>query len=222
MDSKVVDKFDNGKPAKGTLGTLMLNECDEKVFLLMESDLIMEDEVISDGSDAFSSVDETTIRSMVLEDDQLNGEDFDTKLSGDEEKGEENKFYQDASKEAEVLTNYIALASSVIGESKSQEDKADIGQENKLHFHENENMIFSVKEAHESINVMQHYSGPIPYSGSISLRSTSSTASTQSFAFPILAQEWNSSPVRMAKPDKRQLRKQNHSKMKMCCICCKF
>lgn len=60
----------------------------------MESDLIMEDEVIFDGSDVFFFVDEIIIRLMVFEDDQLNGEDFDMKLLGDEEKGEENKFYQ--------------------------------------------------------------------------------------------------------------------------------
>ncbi|KAG1363749.1 hypothetical protein COCNU_11G005760 [Cocos nucifera] len=51
-------------------------------------------------------------------------------------------------------------------------------------------------------------SGHIPYSGSISLRSDSSTTSTRSFAFPILQSEWNSSPVKMAKADRRHLRKQ--------------
>ncbi|RDX96625.1 hypothetical protein CR513_20683, partial [Mucuna pruriens] len=47
------------------------------------------------------------------------------------------------------------------------------------------------------------YSGPVPYSGSISLRSDSSTTSTRSFAFPIIQSEWNSSPVRMAKADRK-------------------
>ncbi|GJS53051.1 putative cytosolic sulfotransferase 12-like protein [Tanacetum coccineum] len=51
------------------------------------------------------------------------------------------------------------------------------------------------------------YSGPIAFSGSISLRSDSSTTSTRSFAFPILQNEWNSSPVRMAKADRRRLQK---------------
>lgn len=46
-------------------------------------------------------------------------------------------------------------------------------------------------------------SGHGPYSGSVSHRSDSSTASTHSFAFPILPYEWNSSPVKMAQPDKR-------------------
>ncbi|GLT44097.1 hypothetical protein SLA2020_180130 [Shorea laevis] len=61
---------------------------------------------------------------------------------------------------------------------------------------------------------------PIPCSGSVSLRSNSSTASSQSFAFPILPSEWNGSPVRMAKPDEKQLRK--HQSWKICFLCCKF
>ncbi|KAL5553801.1 hypothetical protein UlMin_041202 [Ulmus minor] len=64
-----------------------------------------------------------------------------------------------------------------------------------------------------------NYSGPIPYSGSISLRSDSSTTSTRSFAFPVLQTEWNSSPVRMAKADRR-FRK--HSGWKHGLLCCKF
>lgn len=51
-------------------------------------------------------------------------------------------------------------------------------------------------------------------------RSTASTASNQSFAFPVMPPEWPESPVRMAEPDKRQLRKQQC--WKICCLCCKF
>lgn len=47
-------------------------------------------------------------------------------------------------------------------------------------------------------------SGHITYSGSISLRSESSTTSAQSFAFPVLQSEWNSSPVKMAKARRRR------------------
>ncbi|GLJ15903.1 hypothetical protein SUGI_0262730 [Cryptomeria japonica] len=53
------------------------------------------------------------------------------------------------------------------------------------------------------------YSGPIPFSGSISHRSDSSTTSTRSFAFPILAPEWNSSPVKMRQADPRYYRKKH-------------
>lgn len=61
------------------------------------------------------------------------------------------------------------------------------------------------------------YSGPIPYSGSISLRSDSSTTSTRSFAFPILQSEWNNSPVRMAKADRRHYRKHRGWRLGLCC-----
>ncbi|KAI5660073.1 hypothetical protein M9H77_28866 [Catharanthus roseus] len=43
--------------------------------------------------------------------------------------------------------------------------------------------------------------GSIPFSGSISQRSNSTT-STRSFAFPIIAAEWYESPVRMAEADR--------------------
>ncbi|MCD7467946.1 hypothetical protein HAX54_005656 [Datura stramonium] len=64
------------------------------------------------------------------------------------------------------------------------------------------------------------YSGPISYSGSISLRSESSTTSARSFAFPVLQNEWNSSPVRMAKVDRRRLHKQKGWKQGL--LCCRF
>lgn len=61
------------------------------------------------------------------------------------------------------------------------------------------------------------YSGPVAYSGSISLRSDSSTTSTRSFAFPILQTEWNSSPVRMAEADRRHYRKHKWRRGLLCC-----
>ncbi|MBA0702193.1 hypothetical protein Goari_020420, partial [Gossypium aridum] len=64
------------------------------------------------------------------------------------------------------------------------------------------------------------YSGPIAYSGSLSHRSDSSTTSTRSFAFPILQSEWNSSPVRMAKADRRHYRK--HRGWRQGLLCCRF
>ncbi|KAK2663439.1 hypothetical protein Ddye_002013 [Dipteronia dyeriana] len=59
-----------------------------------------------------------------------------------------------------------------------------------------------------------------PYSESISLRSNSSSASSRSFAFPILPPEWNGSPVRMVKPDRRQMIK--HRNRRMSFLCCQF
>ncbi|XP_016493424.2 uncharacterized protein LOC107812767 isoform X2 [Nicotiana tabacum] len=75
---------------------------------------------------------------------------------------------------------------------------------------------FSVVPASGSIT----YSGPISYSGSISLRSDASTTSARSFAFPVLQNEWNSSPIRMAKAERRRLRKQKGWKQGL--LCCRF
>lgn len=63
-------------------------------------------------------------------------------------------------------------------------------------------------------------SGHIPYSGNISLRSESSTTSTRSFAFPVLQNEWNSSPVKMAKADRRRLKEDRGWGYRI--LCCKF
>lgn len=227
IDSEMVDKFwieDSktyySKPEKGMLGTLIFNDfCDESVILLMGSDcgaedLIMEGEVFSEASDAISLDYEPITRSMVLR-EKLNGGDFDAKLLRGKDQQEENKSSQVVNKVAEATNT---MAASTIGESKSQEQSEDV----KIHNLETENMISFGRAVHENINGICQYSGTLPYSGSVSLRSTSSTASTQSFAFPILAQEWNNSPVRMAKPDMRQLRKQKSWKMKIGCLCCRF
>ncbi|XP_073134316.1 uncharacterized protein [Henckelia pumila] len=64
------------------------------------------------------------------------------------------------------------------------------------------------------------FSGPIANSGSLSLRSDGSAASGRSFAFPILQSEWNSSPVRMAKADRRHFRK--HKGWRSGLLCCRF
>lgn len=64
---------------------------------------------------------------------------------------------------------------------------------------------------------MNSYTGPVAYSGSISHRSDSST-STRSFAFPILASDWNTSPVKMGAPDPRLYRQQ---RKRYFCFCCR-
>ncbi|XP_054825058.1 uncharacterized protein LOC129322729 [Prosopis cineraria] len=64
------------------------------------------------------------------------------------------------------------------------------------------------------------YVDPVSYSGSISLRSDSSATSTRSFAFPVLQSEWNSSPVRMAKADRRRYRKRRGWRQGL--LCCRF
>ncbi|KAG8366495.1 hypothetical protein BUALT_Bualt17G0086000 [Buddleja alternifolia] len=64
------------------------------------------------------------------------------------------------------------------------------------------------------------YSGPISFSGSVSLRSEGSATSGRSFAFPVLQNEWNSSPVRMAKAERRRFRK--HKGWRSGLLCCRF
>lgn len=61
------------------------------------------------------------------------------------------------------------------------------------------------------------YSGHITTSGSVSHRSDSSTTSIRSFAFPVLQNEWNSSPIRMAKADRRHQRRQRGWHGLFCC-----
>ncbi|KAK0574218.1 hypothetical protein LWI29_019895 [Acer saccharum] len=61
------------------------------------------------------------------------------------------------------------------------------------------------------------YSGPVAFSGNLSVRSDSSTTSTRSFAFPVLQSEWNSSPVRMANADRRH---QKHKCWRQGLLCC--
>ncbi|KAL3529389.1 hypothetical protein ACH5RR_008711 [Cinchona calisaya] len=62
------------------------------------------------------------------------------------------------------------------------------------------------------------FSGLMPYSDTISLRSNSTT-STRSFAFPILATEWNESPIRMAEVERRSKKCRC---WRMCFTCSKF
>ncbi|CAM0945498.1 unnamed protein product [Alopecurus aequalis] len=63
-------------------------------------------------------------------------------------------------------------------------------------------------------------SGHLAYSGSISIRSDSSTTSTRSFAFPVLQRDWISSPVRMAKGERRRARRRYGWRKGF--LCCKF
>ncbi|BAT75184.1 uncharacterized protein HKW66_Vig0038090 [Vigna angularis] len=72
----------------------------------------------------------------------------------------------------------------------------------------------------ESSSFSVGYLGPLPYCGSISLRSDSSTASSRSFAFPILQSEWNSSPARLTKSGSRRRSKQQGWTHRL--FCCKF
>ncbi|XP_042020894.1 uncharacterized protein LOC121768444 isoform X2 [Salvia splendens] len=64
------------------------------------------------------------------------------------------------------------------------------------------------------------HSGPIAFSGNVSLRSDGSATSGRSFAFPVLQSEWNSSPVRMTEAERRRFRK--HKCWRSGLLCCRF
>ncbi|XP_057809902.1 uncharacterized protein LOC131024408 isoform X2 [Salvia miltiorrhiza] len=64
------------------------------------------------------------------------------------------------------------------------------------------------------------HSGPIAFSGNVSLRSDGSATSGRSFAFPVLQSEWNCSPVRMTDADRRRFRR--HKGWRSGLLCCRF
>ncbi|CAH9128887.1 unnamed protein product [Cuscuta epithymum] len=65
--------------------------------------------------------------------------------------------------------------------------------------------------------ITSSYAGLIPYSGSISLRSDSSTTSARSFAFPVIQSEWNSSPEKMKRSYKRSWKHMSCWRRLLCC-----
>ncbi|WVZ21221.1 hypothetical protein V8G54_008543 [Vigna mungo] len=65
------------------------------------------------------------------------------------------------------------------------------------------------------------YAAPATTSSNASHHSNDSISSTHSFAFPILPEEWNGSPVRMLEAEKSQLRKDLWQKIVVLFSCCK-
>ncbi|BAT79821.1 uncharacterized protein HKW66_Vig0086250 [Vigna angularis] len=65
------------------------------------------------------------------------------------------------------------------------------------------------------------YAAPATTSSNASHHSNDSISSTHSFAFPILPEEWNGSPVRMLEVDKSRLRKDLWQKIVVLFFCCK-
>ncbi|XP_073280998.1 uncharacterized protein [Primulina huaijiensis] len=105
------------------------------------------------------------------------------------------------------------------------------GQEIELHFpkHERGNsdnvsvvsqIQYDEADSSHSAASFIMFSGPITYSGSLSLRSDESATSTRSFAFPVLHSEGNRSPVRMENTDLRHYQK--HKYWRSGLLCCRF
>ncbi|GMN61714.1 hypothetical protein TIFTF001_030810 [Ficus carica] len=78
----------------------------------------------------------------------------------------------------------------------------------------------SFASGHFSSHITAHHGVASPSFRSISHRSNSSTTSSRSFAFPVLAPEWHGSPERMATPDNRPLRKRKGKCARF--LCCKL
>uniref|UniRef100_A0A7N0UJL9 Uncharacterized protein n=1 Tax=Kalanchoe fedtschenkoi TaxID=63787 RepID=A0A7N0UJL9_KALFE len=131
---------------------------------------------------------------------------------------EEKKTWNDTNLEAAPSATISAVDSGVPGASDNKKlppRNSDIPAAQLQHD--------AMESSFASMNpypALVSYSGQIPLSGSVSLRSESSAASNRSFAFPVLQTEWNTSPVKMAKGDRRQLRK--HNGWRHALLCCNF
>ncbi|KMT08720.1 hypothetical protein BVRB_6g139930 [Beta vulgaris subsp. vulgaris] len=122
-------------------------------------------------------------------------------------------------KEDEVSQKNEAVEKPPVTQTMSRDDSGapgsilDLGTDKRVH---GETSFSAAMPLPASIT----YMGPVAHSGNISLRSESSAGSTRSFAFPVLQAEWNTSPVRMAKADQRNFRKQRGWVHTL--VCCKF
>lgn len=85
---------------------------------------------------------------------------------------------------------------------------------------ENQLQLGAGESSFSTVSGLITYSGPIASCGNISHRSDGSNSSVRSFAFPILQNEWNSSPVRMGEVDQRRPRKRGGWKQAL--MCCRF
>ncbi|KAJ0256934.1 hypothetical protein HA466_0078890 [Hirschfeldia incana] len=114
---------------------------------------------------------------------------------------------------------------SEMGEPENQRLKNIVFEDSYDHHHlffssnfPNEYGARSSSEAESGLAHHITYSGPISFSGSLSARSEGSTVSGNSFAFPVLQQEWNSSPARMVRAKKREEKGWRYYSL----ICCTF
>ncbi|XP_065879669.1 uncharacterized protein [Euphorbia lathyris] len=128
-----------------------------------------------------------------------------------------NRTVGDKCENSKLETGSITFDSNSCAPAASQGDTGTEAFSSQLQRCQGES---SFSAAGGPISGLISYSGPIAYSGSLSIRSDSSTTSTRSFAFPILNSEWNSSPVRMAKADRRCIRKQRSWRETI--LCCRF
>lgn len=82
--------------------------------------------------------------------------------------------------------------------------------------HSNDEEKNVAQDEQSAVEIGFHFHS-IQCSSNVSIRSNSSTTSSGSFAFPILASEWNGSPERMGEPEKKRLRKRHWRKIWFFC-----
>ncbi|XAR65317.1 hypothetical protein NMG60_11009402 [Bertholletia excelsa] len=159
-------------------------------------------------------------------------------VSAPEESNSNNVVSLSYNSKVEIATITFDFKSSKTAAGETEQSSDGVDPEHPLKIESEPRHEFGLSDRMEVASEVQHgqgessfsvtssvsglitYSGPITHSGSISLRSDSSTTSTRSFAFPVLQSEWNSSPVRMAKPDRRRHRR--HRGWRHGLLCCRF
>ncbi|KAH6762957.1 18S pre-ribosomal assembly protein gar2-like protein [Perilla frutescens var. hirtella] len=116
-------------------------------------------------------------------------------------------------------------ACSVGNSNMKTDDEEDMFAESHILQHKDSGSVVSLRkydqgESSFSADDFIVHSGPIAFSGSLSLCSDGSATSGRSFAFPILQSEWNNSPVRMTEAERRRFRK--HKGWRSGLLCCRF
>ncbi|KAK4410415.1 Protease 2 [Sesamum angolense] len=148
---------------------------------------------------------------------------------GIKERSEENVHEQTPENKDDNSTDLSQDCQLQFPNNKSQSSRKDDVQALELNVprHEHRNsgngsvvsqLQYDAGETSFSAAGLISYSGPIAFSGSLSHRSDGSTTSGRSFAFPVLQSEWNSSPVRMAKADRRRFRKHKGWRLGLLCF----
>nr|XP_043624920.1 uncharacterized protein LOC122596414 [Erigeron canadensis]XP_043624921.1 uncharacterized protein LOC122596414 [Erigeron canadensis] len=189
--------------------------------LLVESNTIQSSEICgrdtsmqTDGAEMDPSPNSLKKQDKVLKTDKImdpSSNDVDLKLSEVQSAGSEgnilNKLKMEENADSSVdnvkpETTFGPRESTIDVQTTPNHDMApdNIAAVNQLQRGGGESS-FSVADP---VSGLITYSGPITSAGSISHRSDASNTSVRSFAFPILQNEWNSSPVRMAKVDQRR------------------
>ncbi|KAI3467206.1 hypothetical protein Pfo_023869 [Paulownia fortunei] len=173
-----------------------------------------------------SSIGNVQEQSLIIKDGNSDGSSATSKDRIDENVHEQSPEHNDGNSDDFSKDGQVQFPSNK-SRSSTNDDTRAVEPNVSKHEHRNSGNVsvlsqlqYDEGEASFSAASLVTYSGPIAYSGSLSHRSDGSATSGRSFAFPILQSEWNSSPVRMAKADRRHFRK--HKGWRSGLLCCRF